>query len=148
MITTDGHIKTTLYEKPMALYLFIPPHPAHPNEVLTGHIFGNILRIFRLNSDANDITEDMVTFYRWFLVCGHKCDELTPLFLNAIQNTRKFIATSNGQRNTIKMQKLEAASGRLYLHIKHHTKSLLTRYNNYSLRQFFIPRARNHSMNW
>ena len=25
-----GKLKTILYEKPMALYLFIPPHSAHP----------------------------------------------------------------------------------------------------------------------
>ena len=116
MITTDGCIKTTLYEKPMALYLFIPPYPAHPNIVLIGHIFGNTLRIFHLNSDANDKTKETVIFYQRFLTCGHKHDELTPLFLNTIENARKFIAMSNGQQNATKMQKLGGFKKALLTH--------------------------------
>ena len=61
-IQADGEIKTTLHEKPMALYLFIPPHSAHPPGVLTGHIFGNILRVFRLNSDEQDMINDSIFF--------------------------------------------------------------------------------------
>jgi len=114
--STNGSIKTSLYEKPMALYLFIPPHSAHPPGVLTGHIFGNLLRIFRLNSDEADIIKDTLTFYDRFLVRGHKRDVLTPLFLKGIKNARKYIATSNATRSRIKEEKHEAASRRLYLH--------------------------------
>ena len=122
-ITVGGRIKTTLFEKPMALYLFIPPHSAHPPGVLTGHIFGNVLRIFRLNSDEEDILDDTVRFYRRFLNRGHKRDVLTPLFLKAITNARKFLATSEDERNKIKLQKLEAAARRLYLHIEYHPQN-------------------------
>ena len=122
-IQVDGRIKTSLYEKPMALYLFIPPHSAHPNGVLTGHICGNVLRIFRLNSDECDIIEDSVNFYNRFLSRGHKRDTIKPLFLKAIDNARKFIATSDGQRAAIKLQKLEMARRRLYLHIEHHPQN-------------------------
>jgi len=68
-IQVDGRIKTTFYKKLMALYLFIPPHSAQPNGVLTGHIFGNVLRIFHLNSDETDSIEDLVNFYQCFLSC-------------------------------------------------------------------------------
>ena len=95
--TADGRIKTTLCEKSMALYLFNPLHSAYPYVLLTGHIFGNTLRIFCLNSDENNITEDTVTFYRRYLAYEHTHDILTPLFPKAIENTRKFTATSNGQ---------------------------------------------------
>ena len=118
--STNGSIKTSLYEKPMALYLFIPPHSAHPPGVLTGHIFGNLLRIFRLNSDEADIIKDTLTFYDRFLVRGHKRDVLTPLFLKGIKNARKYIATSNATRSRIKEEKHEAASRRLYLHLEYH----------------------------
>ena len=59
-IQLNGFIKTTLYEKPMALYLFMPSHSAHPPGVLVGHICGNVLRIFRLNSDEEDIIHNML----------------------------------------------------------------------------------------
>ena len=49
-IMPDGHIKTKLFEKPMAIHLYIPPHSMHPPGVLTSHIFGSILRKFRLSS--------------------------------------------------------------------------------------------------
>ena len=58
-VTPEGKIKTSLYEKPMALYLFIPPHSAHPPGVLKSHINGNILRIFRLNTDERDRVETL-----------------------------------------------------------------------------------------
>ena len=45
-IQPDGKLKTILYEKPVASYLFIPPHTSHPPVVLTSHVFGNILRMF------------------------------------------------------------------------------------------------------
>ena len=122
-IQDDGRIKITLYKKLMALYLFIPPRSAHSNGVLTGHIFGNILRIFRLNSDGTNIIEDSFNFYHCFLSRGHKSDALKPLFLKAIDNVRKFIATRNEQQSTIKLQKLKTASRRLYIYIEHHPQN-------------------------
>ena len=79
--------------------------------------------------------EDSVNFYNRFLSRGHKRDTLKPLFLKAIDNARKFIATSYDQRAAIKIQKLEMASRRLYLHIEYQPqkKNLLTKSNNYSL---------------
>ena len=43
--------RKSLFEKKRALYLFLPPHSAHSLEVNVGHIMGNILRIFCLNSE-------------------------------------------------------------------------------------------------
>ena len=41
----EGWIVTSIYEKAMNLYLYIPPHSAHPPGVLNGLVSGNILRI-------------------------------------------------------------------------------------------------------
>ena len=122
-IGIDGSIKTSLYEKPMALYLFIPPNSAHPPGVLTGHIFGNLLRIFRLNSYEDDIIKDTLNFYDRFLARGHKRDVLTPLFLKGIANARKYMATSKATRDRMKREKQEAASRRLYLHLEYHPQN-------------------------
>ena len=87
-------------------------------------MFGNILRIFRLNSDEEDIIQDSVTFFHRFLECGHNCDTLKPLFLKAITNARKFLYTSNKERAPSKLLQAEAAQRRLYLHIEYHPQNL------------------------
>ena len=107
----------------MALFLFIPPHSAHPPGILVGHIYGNLLRIFRLNSNEDDIIQDTLSFFDRFLVRGHKSEVLTPLFLKGIENARKYIATSNATRLKMKEQKLEEATRRLYLHIEYHPQN-------------------------
>ena len=94
-IMPDDHIKTKLFEKPMALHLYIPPHSMHPPGVLTSHIFGSILRMFRLNSDEDDTVSDVLCLYHNFTKCGHKKETLKPLFLKAITNTRNFMLKSD-----------------------------------------------------
>ena len=50
----DGRAITTLYKKKRNLYLYIPPHSSHPKGVLTGLVFGQILRVRRLCSNKAD----------------------------------------------------------------------------------------------
>ena len=88
-VMPDGKIKTKLFEKPLALYLYIPPHSIHPPKVLTSHVFGSILRMFRLNSDEDDTVSDVLSFYHSFTKRGNKEELLKPLFLNMIANARK-----------------------------------------------------------
>ena len=85
-IKDDSRTKTTLYEKPIALYLFIPSHSAHPPGVLMSHVNGNILRIFRLNSYEKDILEDVLTFFRRFIAHVHSSEMLKHIFQKAIKN--------------------------------------------------------------
>ena len=64
-ISIDGQsITTTLFEKAMNLYQFIPPHSAHPPGVLTGTVFGNIIRIYLLCSNQEDIERMVCRFYK------------------------------------------------------------------------------------
>jgi hypothetical protein len=122
-INESGLIKTTLYQKPMALHLFIPPNSMHPPGVLYSHVCGNVLRIFRLNSDETDRIADTVQFIRRFKLRGHRLDSLKPLFLKAIENAKAFVAKSDTQRAADKEVKAEAARRRLYLHIEYHDQN-------------------------
>ena len=122
-INKDGIIKTTLYQKPMALHLFIPPNSMHPPGVLYSHICGNILRTFRLNFDEEDRVADTIQFIRRFKLRGHHVDSLKLFFLKAIENAKAFIAKSDGQHKADKEVKAEAARRRLYLHIEYHDQN-------------------------
>ena len=70
-ITIEGRkIITNLYEKPMALHLYIPPHSCHPPRCHEGLVTGMILRIYRLCSRQSDITHWLAKFYKHLLDRG------------------------------------------------------------------------------
>jgi hypothetical protein len=49
--TTSNTITSRTYQKPLNLYLYIPPTSSHPSSSFTGTILGNILRFWRQNPD-------------------------------------------------------------------------------------------------
>ena len=51
---TNGHISSSLFERPLNLHLYIPPHSAHPPRLLPGIVHSTLFRIFILCSDHND----------------------------------------------------------------------------------------------
>ena len=119
----NDKIVTTLFEKPMALYLYIPPHSAHPPGVTAGHIFGEILRINRLCSAQDDILERTRTFFRRLRSRGHQPQQILPIFIKAIANAKKYIATSDAERQQIFNRKEEEARRRAYFHVEYHPNS-------------------------
>jgi len=78
-----GRIKTCIYEKPENLYLYIPPHSAHPPGVLRGLVTGMVTRIIRLTSSQEDCEGSIRSFFRRLCARGYKPDKLRPLFYDA-----------------------------------------------------------------
>jgi hypothetical protein len=87
-----GKIMTTLHEKKHNLFLYIPPHSAHPKGMLNGLIFGNILRIHRLCSNPPEIHNNVKSFYKRLLNRGYSKNTLTPIFRKATHNALTFLA--------------------------------------------------------
>jgi hypothetical protein len=58
----------TLYEKPLNLHMYLPPHSVHPPGVLRGLVFGMIYRLHRLNSETGTIDEQISTFFNRLLM--------------------------------------------------------------------------------
>ena len=112
--------ETTLYEKPMAFHLYIPPNSAHPPGVTTGHIFGEVLRINRLCSDGSDITQRIRIFFRRLMRRGHQPSKLLPIFKAAMANAKKYLATSKEERETLVKKKSSEAQRRVYFHQEYH----------------------------
>jgi len=56
-------IRTTLFEKQLALHLYIPPHSCHPPGVIIGLVMGNVLGIFQLCSRQDDIENHLCKFF-------------------------------------------------------------------------------------
>ena len=81
----DTHLHTTLFEKLLNLYLFIPPHSAHPPGVLNGLVLGNCHRIYTLCSDRDDISQHLRRFYARLIARGYKPKDLLPKFARALE---------------------------------------------------------------
>ena len=67
-----NRIETTLYEKPLNLHLYIPPHSAHPPGLLPGIVHGTLFRIYTLCTNMEDRKSRTRVFFRPLLVRGYK----------------------------------------------------------------------------
>lgn len=84
-LTISGsRVSTTLFSKPLNLYLYIPPRSAHPPGVLTGLVFGMIFRIFSLCSEPDDRRRRLQDFWNRLLARGYSTPILLPLFKKGI----------------------------------------------------------------
>ena len=86
----DGHIATTLYEKPLNLHLYIPPHSAHPPGLLPGIVFGTLFRIYTLCTEEQDKMYRTKIFFDRLIARGYKSDNIKPLFYKAIATARAY----------------------------------------------------------
>ena len=87
----DSKIATSLYSKPLNLYLYLPPQSSHPPGVLSGLISGMIFRIYTLCSDPNDVRIRLQDFWNRLLARGYTAVNITTLFSKGIDNARKFV---------------------------------------------------------
>ena len=113
-------IITSLYEKSMNLYLYIPPHSAHPPGVLTGLVSCNILRIHSLCSEQDYINRHMKEFYARLLVRGYQRDFLIPAFSKGITGARAFISSGSVGRCVSDQDK--DTQGRVFFHLTYHPR--------------------------
>ncbi len=110
-IDSEGSIQTTLYEKALNLYLYLPPHSSHPPGVLTGLIYGMIRRVYRLTSCPDDCFNYLKRFYRRLRERGYPSETLTPLFEAGLVNRNK---------PPRKKQSDPTAKNTLFLHVPYH----------------------------
>lgn len=111
-INNTGTITTRLFEKPMNLHLYLPPHSCHQKGILKGLIHGEVLRSYLLCSNQSDChTHIRNTFIR---LChrGHDSTFLRKLFREAIidkcQPNRQKLKMNQQKNNSI-----------INLHIRH-----------------------------
>ena len=109
-IRPDNTIHTTLFEKAQNLYLYIPPHSAHPTGVLTGIVLGGIHRIYSLCSDKADIKTHLEKFYNRLCIRGYKRSTLEPIFSKGISTQ-----ANNTIQDTLPLSNLER--NRVFLHL-------------------------------
>ena len=113
-------IVTSLYEKAMNLYLYTPPHSAHPPGVLTVLVSGNILRIHSLCSKQDDINRRTKELYARLLVHRYQRDLLIPAFTKGIKGACAFF-TRGSVRQCVSEQDNDT-QGRVFFHMTYHLR--------------------------
>ena len=116
----NGIITTSLYAKPNALHLFIPPHSCHAPGVITGHIFGQILRIYLLCTLEKVQEDELRLFFGRLLDRGYDSNFITPLFEKAIANATLYITRGAAYRRQLKAKEQDASRSCVFYHTLYH----------------------------
>ena len=78
---TDFHsIKFSTYQKPMNLYLYIPPHSSHPPGIINSLIHSQLRKYWFQNTNEKDFQHITTEFFRRLINRGHNPTKLTKLF--------------------------------------------------------------------
>jgi hypothetical protein len=110
------HSKT--YRKPLNLYLYIPPHFAHPKSCFKGFIAGELLRYWRQNTNEDDYLQITSLFIQRLLQRGHSLDDILPL----IQSVTSYIDNTNNIPHT--EANTSNNNNTLSIHWKHHPNDI------------------------
>jgi len=81
----DGKISSTLFEKNLHLYLYLPRSSAHPPGTLKGLIAGSLLCILQLTSNPHVRKCHVQNFYLRLRARGYARAQLLPLFEKYLQ---------------------------------------------------------------
>ena len=77
IVNDTRRLKFKTFQKKLNLYLYIPPHSAHPPGTIRSLIFGLTRKYWQQNSDPNDFRDIIKLLYTRLLARGHN-----PAFLN------------------------------------------------------------------
>ena len=111
-------LSTNLYEKPLALHLYIPPHSCHPLGCFSGLLTGMVLRVYRLCSHKKDIDLWLSSFYGYLLDRGYPHNIIKPLFLKAVESAQEYVTLSDDcllQKKALAQNSID----KLFLHLKY-----------------------------
>ncbi len=117
-------IHTSTFQKPLNLYLYIPPLSAHPPSCFKGLIFGELKRYWTQNNPV-DFIDILTKFITRLCDRGHKIETLAPLITQAA-------ATLNRQHVTTSTAKPDN-QGTLYIHWPFHPHGI----QRHTIRQLF-----------
>ena len=82
-IDASHNVSTTLYEKAMNLYLYLPPHSAHPPGMLKGLVAGYLKRVSELTTSTSDQRDQIARLFRRLRQRGYTAHTLQPIFKTA-----------------------------------------------------------------
>jgi hypothetical protein len=112
LTNNQGRVESTLFEKELNLYLYLPPHSAHPPGVLKGTIAGMIQRIIQLTSEPSTRKAHVQRFFDRLVARGYLASRIKPIF-------DKRIALMASERSGVPPDETEK-SHPIFIHLQYH----------------------------
>jgi hypothetical protein len=122
-IGRDRHLIFKTYQKPMNLYLYIPPGSAHPEKMLRSLIFGRLRAYWLQNTHLSDFYAMAVLLARRLMARGYSLPTLKPLFVEASVR----LQTHLSQRRAIRRpppDPNEPAKKAIIFHMEYHPRGI------------------------
>jgi hypothetical protein len=135
----NGTITTRLYEKALNLYLYLPPHSAHPPGMVRGLVHGMVMRIFRLSSDPFDALTDCKRFGQRLVARGYSAGFVLDLI-------NKSIKTWSHDCSPVRRPSTACTAAPLFLHVPYHPMSPASTKIQAMFRQDFFPLESNSKL--
>jgi hypothetical protein len=117
------HLTFQTYQKPMNLYLYIPPGSAHPEKMLRSLIFGRLRAYWLQNTHPSDFYAMAVLLARRLMARGYSFPALKPLFEEASVR----LQTQLSQRRAIPRQPPDPndpAKKAIIFHLEYHPRGI------------------------
>jgi len=112
----DKQLTTVTYQKPLNLYLYIPPLSAHPSSCFKGLITGELYRYWWQNTEEKDFIDITTKFIQRLINRGHQPNNIIPLIQTAASNIDSLNIKASQQKTT--------DDETLYIHWRHHPSNI------------------------
>ena len=94
IVLKQSSVITSLYSKPLNLYLYIPPASCHPKGVINGLVFGHFIRVHILCCESKTILKEITLFTNHLLDRGYTLEDLSSLLDAANTNATNYAKKS------------------------------------------------------
>ena len=123
-IDGNGIISIKTHQKPMNLFLYIPPHSAQPPDLMKSLVFGLLNTYYLQNTFSGDVYTMVRHIFKRLLNRGHKVEDLRDFFLNTVH---KIEDRNNHTVNTTRKRPNNNSllENSIYFHIPFHPRVIL-----------------------
>ena len=113
----DGRIVSKTFQKPLNLYLYLPPSSSHPPGCIKGTIYGLVGRYYAQNTFRHDYIYFIQQLYRHLLDRGWDNNYVKRLILEADDAMKAKGACTNSRSSP---DSSNDAKNRLFFHLQYH----------------------------
>ncbi|KAL7522484.1 hypothetical protein ACHAWX_007171 [Stephanocyclus meneghinianus] len=118
----NGRISTKTYQKPMNLYLYIPPHSAHPPGMIRGMVYGLLRHYYEQNSEREDFLLIMSLLFKRLIWRGWDKRFLHKLFISSYERIKTKAPSRAELAGTL--TNLNSHRERLFFHLEYHPSDI------------------------